>query len=346
MADKVIVAVAAGSYCGGCDMALIAINELLVPFDEMVEIKYWQFATDFKVEDVEKLADNEIDVCLHTGPIRTSEHVELAHLFRRKSKVMIAFGACSCFGGIPALANTFTSDSYFDEVYTHGFNMDDSGKDHPKEKSKHHDNKLTLPKLEDFCLPLNAEVSVDAYMPGCPPVRSQFETLLEIIADYQRTGKLPPKGAVLAGEKSVCDECDREKPETIVIDKFYRPHEINPDPDKCLLAQGIICLGPATRSGCGAICPSDANLPCRGCFGPTPNSNDLGLKMLSAIASIAGANNEDNLGPEGLRKLMDQIPDPFGTFYRFGAPQLLIEQKKLAEKKKIEQKLIARSSDK
>ncbi|MEA2071515.1 MAG: oxidoreductase [Asgard group archaeon] len=332
MSQKITFAIAAGSYCGGCDMAIVALNDLLIPLEEMIDLKYWQFAADFKEKDVEKLKDNEIDICLYDGPIRTSEHAHIAHLFRKKSKFLIAYGSCACFGGIPALANTFNTETYLDETYTHGFNMDESGPNHPRPKSEYKKGrKMTLPKLLDSCLPLSSEVEVDAYIPGCPPVRSQFEKLIDILVDFQKNGNLPLKGTVIAGDKALCDECERERPEEIVIDKFVRPHEIDPDPDKCLLSQGIICMGPATRSGCGALCPN-ANLPCRGCFGPAPEVDDLGLKMLSAIASIAGAKDEGALGEEGLKKLMSQVADPFGTFYRFAIPKILELQKKQAEK--------------
>ncbi|MDX1411331.1 MAG: hypothetical protein R3351_04175, partial [Nitrospirales bacterium] len=41
-----------------------------------------------------------------------------------------------------------------------------------------------------------------------------------------------------------------------------------------LVAKGIPCLGPVTRTGCGAICPSMGR-DCYGCFGPSENSSPL-----------------------------------------------------------------------
>ncbi|MGC9778512.1 MAG: hypothetical protein HZR80_04660 [Candidatus Heimdallarchaeota archaeon] len=180
-----------------------------------------------------------------------------------------------------------------------------------------------------------AEVDVDYYVPGCPPVRDQWLVLIDIITNFIKNGELPPKGTVVAGDKARCEECGREKPDEIVINKFFRPYEINPDPKICLLAQGLICMGPATRAGCGNQCTGDANMPCRGCFGPAPEVDNPGLKMLSAIASIAGAKKEDELGEAGLKKLVDQVVDPFGTFYRFAVPQILmhLKQKKAKEEK-------------
>ena len=336
---KIKLAIAAGSYCGGCDMSIVALNEMLIPINDAVELVYWQFAADTKIEEIKKLKDKEIDICIHNGPIRTSEHAELAHLFSKKSKIMIAYGACSCFGGIPQLANTYTAKEILDHCYVNGYNMDDSGPNHMKPESEYvKDRKMTLSVLKDYCLPLASEVDVDYYVPGCPPVPAQWEILLEVITNYIKKGELPKKGTVVAGKTALCEECGRTKPEEIVINKFRRPYEIDPDPEKCLLSQGIICMGPATRSGCGAQCTLGANMPCRGCFGPAPEVNDQGIKMLSAIASVGGAKTEPELGTEGLKKLMDQVVDPFGTFYRFAVPQLLMHMKKKAEKEKTDSK--------
>lgn len=337
--SKIKLAVAAGSYCGGCDMSIIALNEMLIPIEEATELVYWQFAADIKIEEIKKLKDKEIDICLYNGPIRTSEHAEIAHLFSKKSKVMIAYGSCSCFGGIPQLANTYDAKTILDSCYVNGYNMDDSGPNHMRVESEYtKDRKMTLPKLKDSCLPLSSEVDVDYYVPGCPPVPTQWEMLLEILTNYIKKGELPKKGTVLAGKTALCDECGRTKPEEIVINKFLRPYEIDPDPEKCLLSQGIICMGPATRSGCGAQCTLGANMPCRGCFGPAPEVDDPGIKMLSAIASVAGAKTESELGPEGLKKLMDQVVDPFGTFYRFAVPHMLMHMKMKAEREEKDSK--------
>jgi len=326
--SKIKLAIAAGSFCGGCDMSIINLNEMLIPIEAAIDLQFWQLAADFKFKDVEKLKDGEIDITLFHGPIRTSEHAEIAHLFRKKSKVMIAYGSCSAFGGIPQMANSWNAKDILEEAYVNGYNMDDSGKNHMATESEYKKGrKMTLPKLLDSCLPLESEVDVDYYVPGCPPVPGQWEVLVQIITNFIKTGELPPKGTVVAGDTALCEECGRTKPDEIVINKFQRPYMINPDPEQCLLSQGIICMGPATRSGCGAQCTVGANQPCRGCFGPAPEVDDPGIAILSAIASIAGAKNESELGEDGLKKLMDQVVDPFGTFYRFAVPRILMHMK-------------------
>jgi F420-non-reducing hydrogenase small subunit len=78
------------------------------------------------------------------------------------------------------------------------------------------------------------------------------------------------------------------------------------------MEQGLICHGPATRAGCGAQC-TKVLMPCRGCFGPLEGVQDHGAALLSAVASAISATDEDEI-----KKIMDSIPDPLGTFYRFG----------------------------
>jgi len=93
------------------------------------------------------------------------------------------------------------------------------------------------------------------------------------------------------------------------------------DEEICLLAQGLLCMGPATRAGCGAVCIG-GNMPCTGCFGPTSLVRDQGGKFLAAIASIADARD-----PEDVERVMGSIPDPVGTFYRYGLPSSLLRRK-------------------
>jgi F420-non-reducing hydrogenase small subunit len=104
------------------------------------------------------------------------------------------------------------------------------------------------------------------------------------------------------------------------LKEFFRPYEIETDPARCLLEQGIVCMGPATRDGCGALCPA-ANMPCRGCYGPPPNAVDQGAKMVSALSSVIDAHE-----PEEIERILDQIADPVGTFYRFSLAHSILRR--------------------
>jgi F420-non-reducing hydrogenase small subunit len=129
----------------------------------------------------------------------------------------------------------------------------------------------------------------------------------------------------LAPNKALCDTCplNETKPEELGIKEFKRVATSTPDPEECFLSQGYICLGPATRSGCGERC-INGNMPCRGCFGPTDEVVDQGAKILSAIASIVDSTDEKEI-----EEVIGTIADPLGTFYRFTLPSSLLRRKRI-----------------
>ena len=304
--------------CGGCDMAILDTNEKILDIAKLWDIVLWPIAADFKYHHIEEMKDKSIDLCLWNGAIRNTEQEELAKLLRAKSKVLVAFGACAILGGIPALANFTTRVEILQRAYIEIDSNANDAKTLPQLKTKVKEGELELPELFDTVKTLEQVVPVEYFVPGCPP---PVDIILKLV-DLYATNKLPKPGAILASNKTCCDDCDRTK-EQKKVTKFYRPHEIIPDPKKCLLEQGIICCGPATRGGCGMLCVK-ANMPCRGCFGPPDGVTDQGAKMLSAIASIyQGETTEE------INKMLEEVVDPAGTFYRFGMADSMLKRKRL-----------------
>lgn len=309
------------SSCGGCDIAIFELREKLLDLEAAADILFWPCAMDFKYKDVEKMRDGYLDVCLFNGAIRSSENEEMAHLLRQKAKLLVAFGSCAHEGCIPGLANLFDRDSIFERVYLEAPSVDNSGQVRPRTTSYVPEGKIRLPFFWDSLKTLGQVVEVDYYVPGCPPQAPQTWAVMEAIL----SGKLPPKGSVVgATEKTVCDECPHNREEKH-ISRFYRPHEIIPDPNRCLFDQGIICAGPATRGGCGALCPK-VGMPCRGCYGPPPDIMDQGVALLSAVASVVDAETE-----EETVRIIGELVDPVGTFYRFGLPASLLHRARMKE---------------
>jgi F420-non-reducing hydrogenase small subunit len=310
--------------CGGCEIAVLQIKENILKVDEAFEIAFWPAATDFKYKDVEALDDGAILITLFNGAVRNSENEYLARLLRQKSQILVAFGACATQGGIPGLANISSAQEIKDLVYTQNPSLDNPDKVFPLEHMVVPEGELDLPHLYNTVKALDQVVDVDYYIPGCPPEGPQIWAVLEtVIGIVQNGGDLPPKGTVLgAGDKSCCDECSRTK-EGTKISGFKKPWEIAWDPDKCLLEQGVICMGPATRDGCGGRCTA-VGMPCRGCYGPPPGVIDQGAKMLSTLASII-----DGDSPEQIAEIAATVPDPLGTFYRFGLAKSMLRRAKV-----------------
>jgi len=306
--------------CGGCEEAVIDLAEKVLDVVAAVDIVFWPVALDFKTKDVEAMADGSIVATFLNGAIRNSEQEEMAHLMRRKTQVLIAFGSCAQLGGIPGLGNLWNRETIFNEVYRDSPALVNPDGVFPVTEHRDNGHTLRLPRFFDTVRTLDQVVDVDYYLPGCPPTPNLIEQAIGALL----SGKLPPKGSVLAPDLALCEECSRRdtKPEKLSLEAFHRPSEVLIDESKCILSQGVPCLGPATRSGCGAQCV-EGNMPCTGCFGPTSRVRDAGAKSLSAIASMAASNDEAEI-----ERILAGIPDPAGMFYRYSLPASRLRRKR------------------
>lgn len=309
------------SSCGGCEESIVDLAEDILDVVEAIDIVFWPVALDFKKKDVEAMEDGSIAVSFINGAIRLSEQEEMVKLLRKKSQLVVAHGSCSHLGGIPGLGNFWNKETIFNRAYHTTPSTDNPDGTVPLEKVEVEGKELTLPSFYDTVYTLDQVIDVDYYLPGCAPPPDLILNAVKAILE----GKLPPKGSVLSPNKSLCEDCERNetKPEKLAIQEIKRPWEVEIDPEKCFLAQGIICMGPATRTGCGERC-IEANMPCRGCFGPTDQVYDQGAKFLSALASILDTDDEKEI-----EKIVDTIIDPAGTFYRFSLPYSILRRRKM-----------------
>jgi sulfhydrogenase subunit delta len=106
--------------------------------------------------------------------------------------------------------------------------------------------------------PISTHVPVDFELHGCPIDRRQ---LLEVIGAFlvERRPNVPGH--------SVCVECKLRGNVCVMV------------------AGGTACLGPITRAGCGAICPSYGR-GCYGCFGPAEDPNPESLSTQYARLGV------------------------------------------------------------
>ncbi|MDD5225114.1 MAG: oxidoreductase [bacterium] len=308
---KLAMAWAAG--CGGCEVAVLDTGEKILSLLELAEFEFWPVALDFKLKDLQGLPDGYLDFGWLSGAIRTSEQEELAHLLRRKSRKLVAFGACACWGGIPGLANLTTRERILARVFKEIPSVENPGGVLPRTVSRVPEGELYLPEFSPRVLTLDQVTAVDYLIPGCPP---RPETIWEAVSLL--LGENPPAPPHAFGSRrNLCAECPREKPPA-AITELARVQHTNLDGNRCLVEQGVICLGPATRGGCGARCIK-ANMPCRGCYGPAEEGEDQGAKMIGALAAVLAAREEADL-----EKTLQHLVDPVGLFYRFCLPASIL----------------------
>ena len=249
----------------------------------------------------------ELDVLIVEGGIRNDENRELAEMLNEKAKFVIAYGTCSCYGGIPGLGNLWTVEELEEEAYINSCSTVNPEGIIPNEE---------VPALESRVRPLSAAMDIDLIIPGCPP---RSDVVAEAVLTLLRgeTIELPAT--------NLCEVCPREKPPAgLAMDFIKRQFEVGaPEKDLCLISQGLVCMGPATVSLCGAECPS-IGIQCRGCYGPTSKVLDQGAKMISAIASDYGVDEDKTVDPEAVA---DQLDDIVGTFYTYTLPAALVPMK-------------------
>jgi F420-non-reducing hydrogenase small subunit len=165
-------------------------------------------------------------------------------------------------------------------------------------------------------------VTVDYTIPGCPP---EPEQLLAVLRSLTSEAPLPEQGSFLGcTQRAVCEECPLAKRQ-LSAPRLVRTCAALPEPGWCLLEQGFVCVGVATRGGCGARCPT-VNMPCTGCYGTLDADGDPAAVVLSAIATSvtpqSAALQNDVAVVAGYRDALAGVADPLGTFCRYGAARV------------------------
>ncbi len=291
---------------------MVDLAERVLDLVGLVDIVFWPVALDFKLADVKAMADKSIDVCLINGGIRTTENEKVVKILRDKSKLVIAYGACSSWGGIPGLGNLSSREEILDWVYQGAPTNENPQNVRPASLTVDGVD-LELPALLARMEPLDKVIDVDYYIPGCPPTPDvTWKALTTILS-----GKLPEKGAVIgADSRALCHTCplNDSKPESVLIKEYRRITEFTPDLSKCLLVQGLPCLGPVTRGGCEALCVK-GGMPCTGCFGPLDGVDDFGGKAVTFLASILDLEDEKEID-RAFSKLVDVV----GLSYKYSLP--------------------------
>lgn len=305
---KVRIATEVLGSCCGCHVSLLDCNETILDVLELADIVYSPVLADIK--EVPK----DVKVGLIAGCVRNAENRHRAEKMRKNCDIIVALGACACFGGIIGLGNMTPNKEFLEKIYFEMPSNVNEKKILPKD----------VPPLEPRVYALDQVVKVDVKIPGCPPPASMIvEALLHLL-----TGS-----PFSLSKKNVCDTCPREISGD-PIKELHWAYEGKPDPDKCLLEQGYLCMGPATRAGCGeeAVCPS-VGVGCRGCFGPAENVMEQGAKMLSAFSSSLELTDETPEGIKEFEKIMknsrihDAIGDPIGSFYRFSLASSILPKR-------------------
>jgi coenzyme F420-reducing hydrogenase gamma subunit len=144
--EKLKIASFEFTCCEGCQLQLVNKESSLADFLNLLDIRNFR--------EISSERHDDYDIALVEGSISRSDEVERLQAIRKQAKVLVAFGACACFGGVNSLKNKVTSEEAVDTVYP-GMKVE------------------TLPVRR-----ISEVVKVDLSIPGCPVAKEEVERIM------------------------------------------------------------------------------------------------------------------------------------------------------------------------
>src|SRR3989338_463533 len=154
--------------CAGCLLSVIFNEDELLDLIKVVDLKAFPFVKEVNV-------DESFDYIFVEGLVADEDDLEVLQRLRKNSKFLVALGACSCTGCVPAYRQFTLKENYEHLLYR-----------------KREEIKALQPT------PVDDHVRADYYIPGCPPDKKEILNFLKGIA----IGKEPK-----LYESPVCIEC-------------------------------------------------------------------------------------------------------------------------------------------
>ena len=165
--------------CAGCQLSIIFNEDEILHVLDLVELHAFPFIKGHNSHE-------KFDIALVEGLVASNNDLEVLKSIRERTKYLVALGACSHTGCIPAY-RTFTLKENYEHLL---FTKDDIIKDQAP-------------------TPIDAHVTVDFVIPGCPPDKKE---ILEFVKDVVR-GRQPKRY-----NNPVCIECRRKNNDCLLIE--------------------------------------------------------------------------------------------------------------------------------
>jgi NAD-reducing hydrogenase small subunit len=164
--------------CAGCHMSLLDMDERIAAVAELADLRSTPI-TDLKTPD-----ESGVDVGVLEGGINNSYNEEVAKIFRKRCKVVVALGDCAVFGGVPAMRNFFQLEDVLKRAYVEA-ESNEPGSQIPT------DPELATPMKVHA---LQDVIKVDYFVPGCPP---DADVIFYVLAELAQGRKPELKNELL-----------------------------------------------------------------------------------------------------------------------------------------------------
>lgn len=136
--------------CSGCHMSFLDMDQRLLQVLERADLVYSPLV------DI-KAFPEQVDVCVMEGAISSEEDLEKAQYVRQRSKTLVSLGDCAVTANVPAMRNHYPKQDILNRAYLENVTLQ------PRIPDR------VIPQLLPNSRPVHEYVSVDVFVPGCPP---------------------------------------------------------------------------------------------------------------------------------------------------------------------------------
>lgn len=162
--NKVRLATVWMDGCSGCHMSFLDMDERLLEIADKIDLVYSPLV------DIKEFPQ-AVDVTIVEGAVSSEEDLKKAKLIRARTKILVALGDCAVTSNVPAMRNRFGREGVLSRAYL------ENAQTTPRVPDK------VVPPLLAQARPLHESVTVDVFVPGCPPSADEiFSVVADLIA--------------------------------------------------------------------------------------------------------------------------------------------------------------------
>jgi len=154
--------------CSGCHMSLLDMDEQLIAIANKVDIVYGPLV-DFKE------FPEWVDVTLVEGSVSSEEDLAKIRNIRAHTKVLVSMGDCAVTGNVPSMRQQFPLKDVMARAYVENASLNQ------------HTPDQVIPRLNKNVRPVHEIVTVDVFLPGCPPPSTQIVRVINELLE----GRIP-----------------------------------------------------------------------------------------------------------------------------------------------------------
>jgi NAD-reducing hydrogenase small subunit len=168
MSNKAKIATVWLDGCSGCHMSFLDLDERLIAVGEKAELVYSPLVDYKDFPDM-------VDVAIVEGAVSNEDDLHKIRKVREHTKILVALGDCAVTSNVPSMRNSFGVDSVMKRAYIENATIQQQI---PTE---------VIPKLLPEARPIHEIVTVDVFVPGCPP---SADTIFYVVSELLE-GRIP-----------------------------------------------------------------------------------------------------------------------------------------------------------